>query len=94
MALISIVPGLGVLLMSPMLFDAPGSERNVLVWMLLFTILAHPVAVINGAMIIFSNKVRNMQRYIVGVGITLAPLAFVFILFLSMDIFCDGSFRC
>ena len=94
LALISILPGVGLLMMSPMLFDAPGSERNILVWMLFFGVLAHPIAVISGAILIFNNKVRNAQRYIVGVVITLAPTLFVVVLFFAIDMFCNGSFSC
>lgn len=94
LALISLLPAAGVLMMSPMLFDAPGSERIVLLWVLFFSVLTHPIAVISGAMIIFKNKVRNMQRYLIGVGITLAPLALIFILCFVIEIFCDGNFDC
>ena len=80
--------------MSPMLFDAPGSERIVLLWVLFFSILTHPIAVISGAMIIFKNKVRNMRRYMVGVGVTLAPLTLIVILNFLLSIFCDGNFDC
>lgn len=92
LALISLLPAAGELMMSPMLFDAPGSERNVLVWLLFFSVLAHPIAVTSGAMIIFKNKVRNMRHYMVGV--TLAPLALTFILYSVIAIFCDGNFDC
>ena len=93
-ALISILPGLGMLMMSPMIFDAPGSGQNVLVWMLFFAVWTHPVAVISGAMIIFNNKARSIQRYFVGVGVTLVPLALAVISFLAIDIFCEGGFSC
>jgi hypothetical protein len=94
LALISLLPAAGVLMMSPMMFDAPGSERNVLLWLFFFSILAHPIAVISGAKIIFKNKVRNMRRYIVGVGVTLAPLTLIVILYFLLSIFCDGNFDC
>ena len=94
LALISLLPAVGVLMMSPMLFDAPGSESNILVWMLFFSVLAHPIAVISGAMIIFKNKVRNMRRYMVGVGVTLAPLTLIVVLNFLLSIFCDGNFDC
>jgi hypothetical protein len=94
LAIISLIPGLGILMMSPMVFDAPGSERNVVAWMLVFSVLAHPFAVIRGAMLIFNNKARDIRRYVVGIGITLAPLALIFVLLFLSEIFCDGNFGC
>ena len=81
-------------MMSPMMFDAPGSERNVLLWLFFFSILAHPIAVITGAKIIFKNKLRDKRRYMVGVGVTLTPLTLTFILCVLLSIFCDGNFAC
>lgn len=81
-------------MMSPMMFDAPGSERNVLLWLFFFSILAHPIAVISGAKIIFKNKLRDKRRYMVGVGVTLTPLTLIFILCFLLSIFCDGNFAC
>jgi hypothetical protein len=94
LALISLLPAAGVLMMSPMMFDAPGSERNVLLWLFFFSILAHPIAVISGAKIIFKNKLRDKRLYMVGVGVTLTPLTLIFILCFLLSIFCDGNFAC
>lgn len=94
LAIISLPPWFFVALFSMMIFDSHGSTGSLIAWMLFFSIWAHPVGVFYGAKYIFGNKIRDVQRYFIGIGFTLLPAMITFVLFFAIDLFCAGKFSC
>lgn len=45
---LALLPTMGMVLMSPMMFDAPGSDREVGLWIAFWAVVAFPVAIVVG----------------------------------------------
>jgi hypothetical protein len=45
---LALLPTMGMVLMSPMMFDAPGSDREVGLWIAFWAVVALPVAIVAG----------------------------------------------
>ena len=83
-------------LTSFMLFDAPGSENNILVWIVFWCSLALPItcgiAVISSLLVFFKSR-----RYKKSFFISLTPtilLAIIAVCFVLNDIYCGGTLSC
>lgn len=77
-----LIPSLIMCMISPMLFDAPGSENNIFTWMLLLSVLSFPVLTITSIVlswIFYSNK-----NYKVAVYCATTPLLSVALFILSI----------
>lgn len=81
LALISLLPWLGAAFVSIFLFDAPDSVSKPFILLAFLSIWWHPAAVIIGSIIIFRNKARKAKRYVIGIGVTLAPTVLASIAF-------------
>jgi hypothetical protein len=66
--LLNVPPLLGLIIwpfaamMSPMIFDAPGSENNPLAWVSYYTVLAYPFLTITGAILSYFNCKGDFGR--------------------------------
>lgn len=83
-------------LTSFMLFDAPGSENNILVWILFCCALALPftcaIAVFSSLFIFFKSR-RYKKSFLISLMPTIL-LATMGICFVLIDIYCGGTFSC
>jgi hypothetical protein len=85
LALLAVVPASGLIFISIFLFDAPGSERNSLVWALAGGFWLAPVACLTSAVLAFVAAARRSWRWL---GIAIAPpillACFVFAIWLAL----------
>lgn len=82
-----IIPGVGVIMISPMVFDAPESQRNPKVLPFVIALVSYPV--IAFLSIIGSWILYKLKRYKAAILVSLLPLlpvfiAFIFFLLLEM----------
>jgi len=93
--------GLGVLvelpmlLMSPMMFDAPGSEQSIYPWLILGSLLLNPLFVLVGLLLGWIAFAR--QAYGKAVTCLVIPAlgaGLVFGSFALLQVVCDGNFVC
>ncbi len=45
---LALLPTMAIVMMSPMMFDAPGSDREVGLWIAFWAVVAFPVAIVAG----------------------------------------------
>ena len=93
--LISLLAWPMVLLMSPMLFDAPGSESNPITIAIATAIYAYPLPIIVGN-ILFWRRRKSSELSILTVysAISLLSPVTLLLLFVSLALFCNGQFAC
>ena len=93
--------GLGVLLelpmllMSAMMFDAPGSEQSIYPWLILGSLLINPVFVLVG--LLLGWLAFGRQAYGKAVAWLVIPAlgaGLIFGSFALLQIVCDGNFAC
>ena len=87
---------LGMLMMSPMLFDAPGSEHNRYLWWIVWSLLATVllcVASVVGGWIAFGVRAGRWMRVLLAL-LPLAGVAGVVAGFALLEMGCKGSFSC
>lgn len=86
---------LGLLMFSPMMFDAPGSERSVYPWIIIATLINYPLTVLLGLRLAWAAHARGdvgMARRtlvlpITGVGLVVGS-------FVLLQVVCAGQFAC
>ena len=95
MATVGLIPAAALVLVSGMMFDAPGSESNAYVWMLVALFWAAPVVLI--LVRIKARKAARTGRWST-FWLTLALLflfgACVGAVNALLNHFCEGNFRC
>lgn len=69
-------------LMSPMFFDAPGSEENLLVWALYYTVIAYPLPTVAGAIWFYCGCKENNGWQCIASTLTTYSAVFAIILIL------------
>lgn len=86
---------LGLLMFSPMLFDAPGSERAVFPWLIVGCLFLYPLLVVVGLGLGWRALARgNSGR---AAKLALLPalgIALLVAVFVALDVLCDGQFAC
>jgi hypothetical protein len=97
--LLNVPPLLGLIIwpfaamMSPMIFDAPGSENNPLAWALYYTLLAYPFPTIIGAILsYFSCKGNIGWRCYASTVVTYSGVLAILLIDVVIRIFSGGSF--
>ena len=86
------IPSAFMAMMSAFMFDAPGSEKNPIVWALMWSMVALPVAWILGAGIpwIFYKRGWGLWFF----AIPLLNVAELGVAFILLDRVCGGQFSC
>ena len=80
---------------SAMIFDAPGSEDNPLTQMIFWWALSYPIPVLVGSVgVWFNRKKEKNAMIIIFTMISLLSVIIGVVLFVLLDLFCDGQFAC
>lgn len=85
-------------LMSAMMFDAPGSERAILIWISFLSVATFPAVAAVAAIMCFvharptTNRARRLG--LIFVALPLANIALMLIAFWLIEDVCGGSFVC
>ncbi len=83
-----------VALLSPMMFDAPGSTENILVWLLFIAVFTFPLMILT-SIIASWGIARSGKGYKMALVCSLLPCLNIALFFISMgciEIFQNGSF--
>ncbi len=92
---ILILPSLPMIMMSPMMFDSPGSEDSIPTIVLVLSIVAYPFVTCVGiitAWILFAKRKHFLAIIFSCFPILNIIVGIVSIIYLA--VFCDGSFDC
>ncbi len=92
---ILILPSLPMIMMSPMMFDSPGSEDSTSTIILVLSLVAYPVITVFG--IVVGWILFAKQKYLFSIVFATLPLLNILIGILSviyMAVFCNGNFDC
>lgn len=90
-------------MMSVMMFDAPGSEDNTLLWWLVYSIWSFPVLAVLSAIGVWIGwaVARKAERTAVVAAAVLLPAALPLVSVVSgvgaivaLSVICNGEFRC
>ncbi|MBO6772349.1 MAG: hypothetical protein JJ898_13515 [Thalassospira sp.] len=81
-----------MVMFSPMMFDAPGSENNLLTELLFYSVLAFPVLCLVGGILpwIFRRHPLGIWLYALS-GLAIGLLVSAIVL---LDVMCGGDFAC
>lgn len=101
MGVCTLVFGLGLLvdllflMFSAMMFDAPGSEQQVLPWMLVGCFLLYPLLVFVGLGLGWREYARgNYDRAVKWALLPSLGVLAVVLVVVALGVFCDGEFAC
>jgi glucan phosphoethanolaminetransferase (alkaline phosphatase superfamily) len=92
LSILAAVMSMPMVMFSPMMFDAPGSENNPITQLLFYSVLAFPVLCLMGGILpwIFKRHPKSIWLYgLSGLAIGLLILAIVL-----LSIKCGGDFAC
>ncbi|HBR54194.1 MAG TPA: hypothetical protein DEA82_08385 [Flavobacteriaceae bacterium] len=92
---LSLFPALFLAMFSPMMFDAPGASDSTLTIAMVTAIVTYPIAVV--LMLILSWVFFAKRKHKAAIASSLIPALWILInivLWVSIEIFCDGSFTC
>tara|TARA_B100000674_G_scaffold495594_1_gene523447 strand:- start:3770 stop:4087 length:318 start_codon:yes stop_codon:yes gene_type:complete len=92
LSVIGAVMSMPLVMFSPMMFDAPGSDENPLTHFLLFSVLAFPVLCIMGGILPWIFKRHPKSIWLYGLSGLAVVLLVVAIALLSIQ--CGGDFAC
>jgi hypothetical protein len=81
-------------MMSPMIFDAPGSENNPVAWASYYTVLAYPFPTVAGAILSFYNYKGNIGgwRCFASTLVTYSGVLAILLIGVAIEIFKGGMF--
>lgn len=81
-----------MVMFSPMMFDAPGSDENVLTQFLFFSVLAFPVLCLMGGILpwIFKRHPKSIWLY----GLSGLAIALIVVAAALLELQCGGDFSC
>ncbi|MEQ9346721.1 MAG: hypothetical protein RIG26_09790 [Thalassospira sp.] len=81
-----------LVMFSPMMFDAPGSDNNALTQLLFYSVLAFPALCLAGGILpwMFRRHPQSIWLYALG-GLAVGMLVIAIVL---LEIQCGGSFSC
>ncbi|MCK8521995.1 hypothetical protein M0D21_10480 [Aquimarina sp. D1M17] len=92
---ILILPSLPMIMMSPMMFDSPGSEDSTPTIILVLSLVAYPVVTVFG--IVVGWILFAKQKHFLSIIFATLPLLNILVGILSviyMAVFCNGNFDC
>jgi hypothetical protein len=92
---LGVLAALSLLLFSPMMFDAPGSERSIYPWLILASLALYPVLTLVGLTTAWRAFLRG--EHPAALRRLLAPLlaaGLVFAAFTALEVACAGEFAC
>ncbi|QIE60582.1 hypothetical protein G5B37_13705 [Rasiella rasia] len=92
---LSLFPALFMALFSPMMFDAPGSESSTWTIAAATAMLTYPVVTVLSIVVAWLLFVRKKHKW--SLCISLLPIVWIVInilIWVAIEIFCDGSFSC
>lgn len=92
---LGVLIALGLLMISPMMFDAPGSESSIYPWLIIGSLLLYPVLTLIGLPLAWRAHSRRDRRAtrlrlllpLLGVGLVVGSVAL-------LQIVCAGKFAC
>ncbi len=90
-----IFPNLGAAMISPMLFDSPGSENSTVLFLAFIAIIAYtPITLISIAMswILFAKK--KTLASLISMAFPLLVILIGLLAFVVIFVFCNGSLDC
>ncbi|MHC8493214.1 hypothetical protein ACTU44_10945 [Thalassospira sp. SM2505] len=92
LSVLGAVMSMPLVMFSPMMFDAPGSEENILTQFLFFSVLAFPVLCLAGGILpwVFRRHQLGIWLYALS-GLAIGLLVSAFVL---LDVMCSGDFSC
>jgi hypothetical protein len=67
-----LLPTALMLMFSPMMFDAPGSTENPVIWILLFTIMTYPP--VAATSVFFAWRMYQIKKHKIAFALSLLPL--------------------
>ena len=89
------IPGVGMAMMAPMMFDAPGSQNNLMVVALAVSVFTYPVAAILAPILAWVAYGLSWPRAAwILILAPLLPMAAVFISFAVLEFGCGGMLSC
>ena len=83
------------LIWTPMIFDAPGSEKAIPTWMLFCSLISFPISClvsVIGSWVVWIFKKKAAILFFV--FLPLMSIFFIGLSFFVSEIICDGSFAC
>lgn len=84
-----------MVLSSAMIFDAPGSEDNPLTRLIALWSITYPLPILVGGVgVWFNRKQEKNTRIVIFSLISLLSLGIGIVLFVLLEVFCDGQFAC
>ena len=82
---LALVPAIMMAMMSPMMFDAPGSEKNTLLWVILWATFLLPVLILITQIVAWIKFFSGNYPLSLRIGfIPLIDVAFIFFLYLIL----------
>jgi len=86
---------LGMLMMSPMMFDAPGSEQSIYPWLIVAAMLLYPLLTLIGLILAWlAHSRQNFGRAFAMLSLPLLGVALVVAAFAALQVMCGGAFDC
>ncbi|GAB3501635.1 hypothetical protein [Emticicia fontis] len=83
---LALIPVVMMAMMSPMMFDAPGSEKNTLLWVILWATFLLPVLILVTQVFAWIKFFAGNYPLSLKIGlIPLIDVVFIFICFVSMS---------
>jgi len=92
LSILTAVMSMPMVMFSPMMFDAPGSENNPITQLLFYSVLAFPVLCLMGGILPWIFKRHPKSIWLYGLSGTAIGLFVVAIVLLSVK--CGGDFAC
>lgn len=92
LSVIGAVMSMPLVMFSPMMFDAPGSDENALTQFLFFSVLAFPVLCLMGG--ILPWKFRHNPKSIWLYGLSGLAIALIVVAAALLELQCGGDFSC
>jgi hypothetical protein len=81
-----------MVMFSPMMFDAPGSDENIFTQFLFFSVLAFPLLCLLGGILPWVFKPHPKPTWLYGLRGLAIGLLFLSVVLLSVQ--CGGDFAC
>jgi len=92
---LAIIPSGMFALFSPMMFDSPTSQENLITILLVIGIIVLPLSIVLSTIIAWI--LYAIKKYTTSVWVMSIPFInglFVIVMFILLEVVCDGSFSC
>lgn len=92
---LSLFPAFVMAMFSPMLMDSPGSEENIITLSIMIGVISYPLITILFGILswIFFKREKRWVSLIL-MSYPYIHIFFIILLFIALEVFCDGNFRC